>query len=148
MRHISSGFFSSAFLAQILYTLVKRSPLKCKFWDFPALGQNSPISSCHHSSVLWHMTPPYFFWLKHYTFGKGITSKCKFSELSLLALKFAKFFMSFSEPRVSFFYTLHHSSVSWDITLLCFKQKEPIKVQIFRRSTACMKINHIPHVIF
>ena len=33
---------------------------------------------------------------------KSGTSKCKFSDLPLLALKFTKFFMSFLEPRVSF----------------------------------------------
>ena len=58
--------------------------------------------------------------------------------------------MSFSEPKVN------HSSVSWDITLLyifilifvCFGQKDSIKVQIFRLSTAHMKINQIPYFIF
>ena len=62
------------FLAEILYTLVKMIPLKCKFWDFQVLGQNSPNSSCHfskqksvtlqifhHSFVLWHASPLYFF---------------------------------------------------------------------------------------
>ena len=55
-----------------------------------------------------------------------------------------------------FLETLYHSSVSWDITLLyifiwifvCFGQKNPIKVQIFRLSTAHMKINQIPYVNF
>ena len=64
--------------------------------------------------------------------------------------------MAFLEPRV-FLQTLHHSSVSWNITLLyflikifiCFGQKDPIKVQIsFRLSTARMKKNQIPYVIF
>ena len=62
------------FLVQILYTLIKRIPLKCKCWDFRMLGQNSWNSSCrfskhksvplqilHHFSVLWHITPLYFF---------------------------------------------------------------------------------------
>ena len=56
--------------------------------------------------------------------------------------------------RLSF--SLNHSSVSWDISLLhffilnfkCFGQNELIKVQIFRLATARMKINQIPHVIF
>ena len=51
---------------------------------------------------------------------------------------------------------MHHSSVSWEIIFLCFfienficfRQKEPIKVQSFRLSTARMKINKIPYVIF
>ena len=37
-----------------------------------------------------------------YAIDKGSTSKCKFSDLPLLALKFTKFPMSFLEPRVSF----------------------------------------------
>ena len=34
--------------------------------------------------------------------GKSSTSKCKFQDLPLLALKFTKFLMSFLEPRISF----------------------------------------------
>ena len=37
-----------------------------------------------------------------YAIDKSSTSKCKFSDLPLLALKFTKFLMSFLEPRVSF----------------------------------------------
>ena len=52
-------------------------------------------------------------------------------------------------------FSLYHSSVSWDITplyffiwkFICFGQNKPIKVQIFRLATACMKINQILHVI-
>ena len=52
--------------------------------------------------------------------------------------------------------TLHHSSVTWDITFLyffiwnftCFGQKEPIKVQISRPSTGRMKLNQILYVNF
>ena len=42
------------------------------------------------------------FWLKQYTFDKSSTSKCKFSDLPLLALKFTKFIMLFLEQIVSF----------------------------------------------
>ena len=35
-----------------------------------------------------------------YAIDKSSTSKCKFSDLPLLALKFSKFVMSFLEPRV------------------------------------------------
>ena len=54
-----------------------------------------------------------------------------------------------------FLQTLHHSSVSRDVTLLyffiwifaCFGQTDPIKVQFFGLSTSRMKINQTPYVI-
>ena len=56
--------------------------------------------------------------------------------------------MSFSSQESVFLQTLHHYSVSLDnssvifhLYFICFGQKEPIKVQIFRLSTAHMKIN-------
>ena len=97
--------------------IAKRSPLKCKFWDFRVLDWvlDLPNSSCHfskyksvppqilhHCSVLWHITPRGFFWLKDNIFDKSSTSKRKFSDLPLLALKFTKFLMSFLKPRFSF----------------------------------------------
>ena len=56
---------------------------------------------------------------------KSSTSKCKFSDLPLLTLKFTKFLMSFLEPRVSFssnFASLfsvmrHNSSVLFHLNL-------------------------------
>ena len=47
-----------------------------------------------------------------YAIDKSSTSKCKFSDFPLLRLKFTKFFMSFFESRLSFFFKL------W-ITLQC-----------------------------
>ena len=66
------------------------------------------------------------------------------------------FFISFLEPRVSFplnFASLfnsrkHNSSVLFHLNVIHFGQKDLIKVQIFRLSTAGMKINQIPYVIF
>ena len=77
----------------------------------------------------------------------------QFSDLALLALKYTKFLVSFLEPRVSF--SSNFASLFSVITLLyffiwsfiCFWQKEPIKVQIFRLSTARVKIRQIPYVI-
>ena len=52
---------------------------------------------------------------------------------------------------------MHQPLVSWHIilvkfsswTIICFKKKEPIKVQFFRRLlSAIMKIHSIPHAIF
>ena len=63
--------------------------------------------------------------------------------------------MSFLEPRVSFSSNLtsffhvmrYNSSVLFHLKLYILSRKEPIKVQIFRLSTARMKINQIPNVI-
>ena len=57
--------------------------------------------------------------------------------------------MSFSQR--NFLKILHHSSVSWNITLLyifrsnviCFAQKEPIKVEILRNLSVQVKIHQI-----
>ena len=49
-----------------------------------------------------------------YAIDKSSTSKCKFSDFPLLRLKFTKFFMSFFESRLSFFFKL------W-ITLQCYE---------------------------
>ena len=61
------------FLTEKLEALIKRSPLKCKFWDFWVLGQNSPNSSYHFSNAsqfffkfciilqCYDTTPLYFF---------------------------------------------------------------------------------------
>ena len=46
--------------------------------------------------------PSVFFSQTLHTFGKSSPSKCKFSDFSLLAIKFAKFLMSFSKEKVSF----------------------------------------------
>ena len=84
------------------------------------------------------------------------TSKCIFSDLLLLTLKFTKFLMSFLEPRISFSLKLCITLQCQEITRLyffswhfiSFWQKESIKVQISRLSTARMKINQIPYVVF
>ena len=83
-------------------------------------------------------------------------SKGKFSDLSLLALKFTKLLMSFLEPRLSFssnfislFSVIRLTLLYFFISIfICLRQKDPIKVQIFRLSTVCMKINQIPNVFF
>ena len=45
------------------------------------------LQTLHHSSVLWRNSPV-IFWLKH--IDKSSTSKCKFLELPMLALKLTK----------------------------------------------------------
>ena len=64
--------------------------------------------------------------------------------------------MSFFKPRVSFplnsaspFSGITHTSYElfgWSIT--CFGQKQSVKVQFFRISSALMKVHPIPHAIF
>ena len=74
-----------------------------------------------------------------------------YSDLTLLALKFIKLLMSFLEPRISFssnFASLfsvmkHNSSVLFHQKFQMLWTKNPIKFQIFRPLTACMKINQI-----
>ena len=67
--------FLCTFLAQLIYTLLKRSPLKWKFLRlFEYSGQNLsnylyqflndesiPLKILHPSSVSWKITPLYFF---------------------------------------------------------------------------------------
>ena len=103
------------FLAQTLHTFHKNIPSKCKFSDFPLLAlkftkfltlffkQKVSFSSKFGSlfSVM-EIILLYIFAKTLYAIYKSGTSKCKFSNLPLLALKFTKFFMSFLEPRVSF----------------------------------------------
>ena len=80
----------------------------------------------------------------------------KFLDFWVVGWKFTKFLMSFLEPRVSFSFNFaslfsarkHNSSVFFHLNFICFGQKDLIKVQIFRLSTAYMKINQIPCVIF
>ena len=64
--------------------------------------------------------------------------------------------MSFLEPGASFSFNFaslfsarkYNSSVFFHLNFICFGQKDLIKVQIIRLSTACMKINRIPMLIF
>ena len=58
------------FLAQTLHISVKRIPLKCTFWDFWVLGQNSPNFSCHFSK---HKSVP--FQILHHFQCYDITSQ-------------------------------------------------------------------------
>ena len=128
-QHNSSVFFSS----NIIYFLQKK-PIKGKIFRLSAARVK--VHLIPH--VIFQTKSKFFFevWIFFqchvcgillYSFAetlcaihKSSTLKCKFSDLPLLALKFTKFFMSFLEPRVKFLRTLHHSSMSWDITLLYF----------------------------
>ena len=109
------------------------------------------------TSVSWKITPLYFFQLKPHILWTKIAHRSEiFSDFLVVGWKFTKFLMSFLEPRVSFssnFALLfsvmkHNSAVFFHLNFICFGLKAPMKVQIFRLSTACMKINQILYVIF
>ena len=156
----------SIFLAQTLHTFYKISPSKCNFSDLPLLGLKFMkfLMSFFKHKVSFSSKFGYFFsvmrdnssvlfQLKLYILlTKSSTSKCKFSDLPLLSLKFTKFLIPFLKPRVSFssnFASLfsvmrHNSSLPFFLTFICFGQKEPIKVQISRHSNDRMKFNQIP----
>ena len=87
-----------------------------------------------------------------YTLDKNSPSKWNFWAFECLGENSPNSSCLFWNQRSVFLQTLHHSSVSWNITLLyfviwiftCFRQKDPIKVQVFRLSAARIKINQIP----
>ena len=112
-RHNSSVFF----LAQTLHTFYKSSPSKCIVSDFPLLALKFTEvlmsffqTKSHFFFKVWiffqcHARSFFCTFLAEnlYAIDKSCTtSKCKFSDLPLLALKFTKFLMSFLELRVSF----------------------------------------------
>ena len=155
-------FFSSTiiYFAQkepINVQILRLSSVESKFPKFLMSFFKAQVSSSSNfASFFSAMTDnsSVLFWLN--TFEKSSYSKNKFSDLPLLALKFTKFLVSFLETRVSFssnFGSLcsvmrHNFSVLFHLNIICFGQNEPIIVQIFRLSTAWMKINQIPYVIF
>ena len=72
---------------------------------FNYLCENSPNSLCHfwnHKSFFTTQLVYIILVQKLHTFDKNIPSKCKFSDFSLLKLKFIKFLMSFFKQKVSF----------------------------------------------
>ena len=113
---------------------------------FNYLCENLPNYLCHfwnHNSFFTTQLVYIVLAQMLHTLNKNIPSKWKFSEISVLKLKFIKFLMPFFKEKWVFLETLHHCPVSWETTLLYFfnwnctwfGQKEPIKVQNFRLST-------------
>ena len=91
-----------------------------------------------------------------HTFYKSSPSISKFSDFPLLGLKFMKLLTSFLKQKVSFSSSLDLFSASWEIILLyflswnliCYWQKQHIKVQTFRLATAHIETHQIPYLIF
>ena len=130
-------------LAQTLYTLVKSSPIKCKylrlesswvkirqtsfcqFWN----NMSVPLQIFRHSSVSLHI-----FSLGIFYFGQKNSTKVSILTLSSVLIKICQIpYVIFQTTRQFF---LHDSSVPWNITplyvfrliVIYFAQKWPIKV--------------------
>ena len=126
------------------------------YLTFNYLFTKFPNSLCHfwnHKSFFRTQLLCIFLAQTLHTFDKSNPSNCKVSDLLLLALKFFKFLTSFLEPRVSFslnfasLFSVMRHNFSVFFLLFPFRQKEPIKVQIFGSLTARMKFNRIPYAI-
>ena len=103
------------------------------------------IQILHHCSASWKITPVYFLsW-------NLIPSKWKFQTFMWFGKNSPKILMSFETASQCFLKTLHHSVVSWEITVLYFFswnfiwfwQKEPTEVENFKLSTAHVKFHQI-----
>ena len=109
------------------------------------------IQLLYHCSVSWKVTPLYFFISNLYTLDKRSPSKWNFQTFEWLGEISPNSWCPVWNYKSVFHYIFHHSSVSWEITLLYFfswnctwfGQKEPIKVQNFRLSTAHVKLHQI-----
>ena len=119
------------------------------------LCENSPHSLCHFWNYMSFFTTQLVYIILAqtlYAIDKSSTSKSKFSDLPLLALKFKTFIMSFLKPKASVssnFASLSsvmrdNSSILFHLKLYVLSRKGTHQVQIFTLSTARMKINQIP----
>ena len=96
------------------------------------MGQNVPNSSCHfskhksvsaqilhHSSVITY-NYSIFFWLKHNTLSTKVAHQsANFYTCHCLHKNSPNSSCHFWDQKSVSLQTLHHSSVSWDVTLLC-----------------------------
>ena len=84
--------------------------------------------------------------------------KVQISTLSTARMKINQILYVIFQPmsQFSFKFWITFHSVSWHLiplkfsswNILCFGQKEPIKVQFFRLLRALMKVHPVPHAIF
>ena len=110
------------------------------------------IQILHHCSVSWKITPLYFFSSNIYTL-----EKTQFSDFWMVEWKFKihQILFVMFETTIQFFFKLcitlqcHERTLlyffSWNCTW--FEEKEPIKVQNFRLSTAHVKFHQIGTLI-
>ena len=109
------------------------------------------IQILHHCSLPWEITPLYFCSSNLVYFGQKEPIEKKSSDFWVVGWKFIKFLMSYLKPQVSFslnFASLFsvmrdNFSVFFSWNFIWFGQKEPIKVQNFRLSTAHVKFHQI-----
>ena len=115
LRHIQRIYltlFSTtcAKIRQMTYVIFETSRKKKFFWK--------------KSFFIFHFSFSFFLCIfltqTLHTFYKSSTSKCKFSDFPLLALKITKFLMSFFKQKTIFLQSLDLFSVSWKIILLYF----------------------------
>ena len=138
--------------------LTKRAHQCTIIHTFSALMTVHPMNYAifHNFSVIKDNSSVFFLAQTSYSLDKNSPSKWDFLDFWVVGWKFTKFLMSFLEPRNRFSFNFasllsarkHNSSVFCHLNFICFGKKDLIQVQIFRLSTACMKINRIPYVIF
>ena len=143
----------SIILAQTLHTFHKNIPSKYKFSDFPLLELKfiKFLMSFFKQKVRFSSKFGSLFSVMRdnssaliYAIDKSSTSKWKFSDFPLLALKFTKFVMSFLKPRASFssnfasFSTVmrDNSAVLFHLKLYMLSTKGTHQVQIFSQLLA------------
>ena len=76
------------------------------------------IQIFHHCSASWKITPLYFLAQTAYTLDKNSPSKWNFQTFEWLDKNSPNSLCHFWNKESVFIQTLHHSSVSWNITLL------------------------------
>ena len=137
---------------------LKGSHQSCNFETFECSGKNLPNSSCHfsnrksaflqilhHSSILWNITPLYFFSSKIIYFVQKERIEVQFWESSVFMSKFIKF-LSFWNSKSVFIQIFYHSSVSLDITpllaeiLYSFKKRSQWKYKFDEISSEQSKV--------
>ena len=126
----------------------------CQFWN----DKSIPLQILYPSSVLWKITPLYFFGSNKIYFAQKEPFKVTlFGTLKGSGQNLSNALCQFWNDKSIPFQIFYPSSVLWKITLLYFfssnniyfAQKEYIKMKILMRlSSARVKIRQIPHVNF
>ena len=151
---VSWKITSMYFLAQTMYTLLKRSPLKWTFLrllsaevkicqisyaKFEATNKSIPLEILYPSAVSWRITPLYFSSTNNIHFAHKEPIKVKiFETFEHSGQNLSNFLCKFLNDKSIPLEILHPSSVSWKITPLYFfssnniyfAQKEHIKMKI------------------
>ena len=150
--HCQDTYNSTVNLKLIHFLLwTKASYQSSNFDSFECSGENLQNSSCHflsnksvwlqilhYSSVLWKITPLYFFRSNVIYFAQKEPIKVEILRISSAQVKIHQIIAIFETTNQIFFWISNNSSVSWDINplhffgwnFIYFQQKELIKVQI------------------